>query len=286
MAFYDQVALIAGRAIVTIDPLPKQPKPIEHQPVRRVRWWEDNVDEQNKENEAKNKQHQNTIIKVASVPIIIEASTEDLTSSMEELDSIISKKVSIAPPENKDQIDGKLETKTNDQNTTENNNQQAGNKQELAAPAPAPQPTTTRLSVNEPVKIRKKSLRERRMSRSLTINIDRNMELPVIRQLSMPKFYLDTPEVNQTDSSILMAPSVTLMSPVMPRSSQFDLFDLRSVVQLEKEHRTSSTQSNPVPVHKQLSPHSRLIQIKEKLKSTKLKRQGSATNLPNSIHHI
>lgn len=38
MAFYDSVAVIAGRSIVTIDPLPTEQKPIVQQPTRRLRW--------------------------------------------------------------------------------------------------------------------------------------------------------------------------------------------------------------------------------------------------------
>ncbi|KAF2883295.1 hypothetical protein ILUMI_22884 [Ignelater luminosus] len=286
MAFYDQVSLIAGRAIVTIDPLPKQPKPIEHQPVRRVRWWEDNVDEQNKENEAKNIQCPFSL----AIPTIMESSREDLTSSTEELDSINDKKI--------DNSINVTDSKTEENNTPSNsdagdssktqNSQSDSNLQissEPVKPAASRKSSSALLSINEEVKLRKKSLRERRMSRSLTLNIDRNLELPIIRQVSMPKFYIDTPEANQLDSSVLMTPSATLMSPILPRSTQNDSFDLRSVVQLENEYR-AQVQSVPVPVHKQLTPPSRLSQIKEKLKSTKIKRQGSATNLPNSIQHI
>ena len=37
LAFYDSVSVIAGRAIVTIDPLPEE-KPIVQQPTRKLRW--------------------------------------------------------------------------------------------------------------------------------------------------------------------------------------------------------------------------------------------------------
>lgn len=268
MAFYDQVSLIAGRSIVTIDPLPKEPKPIEHQPIRRIRWWEDNIDERHKENETKNKQH----LKPSVVPTIYESSAEDLTSSMEEVDSIITKKVSIKIH---------LDTK-NDTNEKEQDKESSTDTKSLSNTSAS----QSLLNVNDPVKLRKKSLKERRMSRSLTLSIDRTLELPVIRQISMPKFYIDTPEINQTDSCILNAPSTALTSPVVPRS-QFGFFDLRSIVQMENEHRSSNPHHYPaVPVHRQGSPISRLSLIKERLKSTKLKRQGSATNLPNSIHHI
>lgn len=43
-------------------------------------------------------------------------------------------------------------------------------------------------------------LRERRMSRSQTFNFNTGAELPLVRQLSMPKFYLDTPDVHHTVS--------------------------------------------------------------------------------------
>ncbi|KAK4884027.1 hypothetical protein RN001_000298 [Aquatica leii] len=240
IAFYDQVALIAGRSIVTIDALPKEPKPIAHQPRPTIRWWEDDVVEQNKENEYK-------CSEVKRTASILKASNKDI--------SVIT--VEEEPP--------KIDQPVSDK----------------------PEPQNMNLLQVEPVKLRKKSLAERRASRSLTLNIDRTLELPIIRQVSMPKFYIDTPEANQMDPNYFKEPSSVLTSPVIKDPS--DLYDLRSIVQLEKDNRNNLQSSSVVPVHKQQVPssaHSRLSLIKEKLNTTKLKKQASTSNLPHSIQHI
>ncbi|KAF5280875.1 hypothetical protein FQR65_LT03024 [Abscondita terminalis] len=242
IAFYDQVALIAGRSVVTIDALPKEPKPIAHQPRPTLRWWEDNVDEQNQKNESKTNGVQPTTVDIKPI------SNKDLPSISDVTKTEIIKEQPI-----------------NDKQEPKNQNL---------------------LQVIEPVKMRKKSLAERRASRSLTLTIDRNLELPIIRQVSMPKFYIETPESNQMDPNYFKEPSSVLTSPVIKDPS--DLFDLRSIVQLEKDNRNSQS-SGVAPVHKhapQSSSHSRLSLIKEKLKTTKLKKQASTSNLPHSIQHI
>lgn len=277
MAFYDQVSLIAGRAIVTIDSKPKAP--IEHQPVRKLRWFENQSDQKNVENVLRSTEKQINKENTVQTPIIIEP---------------------VDIPQTKDEVDSKSNLKNEEEEVTVETNLSSNLLQNEVTPSENNHPneivkssttpnikSTSLLNVaNESERTRKKSLRERRMSRSLTLTIDRNIELPVFRHTSMPKFYLDTPEMNQTDSTFLMTPSATLTSPVLPRNSDSAYFDLRSIVQIENEHRYTHNQT-PVPVHhKQFSPHSRLSQIKDKLKSTKLKKSGSSTNLPNSIQHI
>ncbi|KAF5292359.1 hypothetical protein FQA39_LY03393 [Lamprigera yunnana] len=240
IAFYDQVALIAGRSIVTIDALPKEPKPIAQQPRPTVRWWEDNVIEQNKENEFKN-------------------------NKIKKTSSILKKEAPTIVAENQEQFKEKVTPPVDRTETITIIN-------------------TSLLQVHEPVKLRKKSLAERRASRSLTLNIDRNLELPIIRQMSIPKFYIDTPEANQMDPNNFKEPSSVLTSPLIKDSSE--LFDLRSIVLWEMDNRNLQS-TNVAPVHKQLSnAHSRLSIIKEKLKTTKLKKQASTSNLPHSVQHI
>ncbi|KAJ8970431.1 hypothetical protein NQ317_014983 [Molorchus minor] len=81
------------------------------------------------------------------------------------------------------------------------------------------------------VESRKKSLIERRMSKSLYLKIDYPKELPIIRQNSVPKFFLDTPEQNQTESTLIKSPLTSLQSPMVGTEHSFDLY---SVVQMEK----------------------------------------------------
>jgi hypothetical protein len=64
MAFYDSVSVIAGRAIVTIDPLPEE-KPIVQQPTRKLRWQNYQPEEEKHESISK------------SVPAICEMTTEE-----------------------------------------------------------------------------------------------------------------------------------------------------------------------------------------------------------------
>lgn len=123
---------------------------------------------------------------------------------------------------------------------------------------------------------RKKSLRERRMSKSLYLKIDQPKEIPIIRQQSMPKFYLDTPEDNQSDTALCRAPSTVLTSPVINRDG-FE-YDLYSVVQLEKT-KSFNISTVPVPVHKEQS--NRFMQIKEKIKLKKSKSTANTSNLLN-----
>lgn len=130
-------------------------------------------------------------------------------------------------------------------------------------------------------KHRKQSLHERRVSRSIHLELlkDHKSEVPIIRQNSIPKFYLDTPTENQIDSALVRSPSMALSSPVAP--IEF-IFDLKSVVQLERErshnciHKTDGESQRSKEFHT-LSSH-----LGNKLKI--IKRHASAVNLQNRFN--
>lgn len=144
-------------------------------------------------------------------------------------------------------------------------------------------PDENLLKPEQPIKLRKKSLKERRMSKCASLNFDHRLEIPVIRQSSVPKFYLDTPDVHQQESSILRSPSVTLSSPVKPKIGEFT-YDLKSVVEMERERQRESKSS--IPVHKENSMKGqKFSQMKQRLIPL-VKRHASANNLPNSVHHM
>lgn len=145
-----------------------------------------------------------------------------------------------------------------------------------------------------------KSLRERRMSKSLYLKIDQPKELPLIRQQSMPKFYLDTPSTDDehhriitaattVTSSMFRVPSVTLTSPVVPNNSSGFVYDLYSVVQMERARVQNCGNNNKVPVHSNYDNHnnnkttsSRLMLIKEKIKLRRSKSTLGQYNINNN----
>lgn len=253
MAFYDSVAVIAGRAVVTIDPLPektKQQPPIVQQPTKKLRWWED---------------EENNVEIKKSAPSITEVKSEASISSDEGIE--IKHRNSLSAdekPEKEEELE-KLEVKRDQRSPSVNKLSRAQT-----------------LAVIDDGK-RGLRLKERRMSRSQTFNFNTGAELPLVRQLSMPKFYLDTPDINQTEATIVKPPSSAL-SPVQPGISQFN-FDLRSVVQMEKEKEKGDVRVS-VPVHGEPERSSRLAQIREKLNPLKIRRQHSMTNVPNSSVHM
>lgn len=129
----------------------------------------------------------------------------------------------------------------------------------------------------------RKSLRERRMSKSLHLKIEQSKELPLVRQQSMPKFYLDTPSLEEQAAMYSRSPTASLVSP-LPKKAGFQ-YDLYSVVQIENEK--SQINAN-VKVHRKDSERSsRLLQMKEKIMLKRSKSSlGTVTNLPHSHHHI
>lgn len=256
MAFYDSVAIIAGRAIVTIDPLPEKPKeePIVQQP-RRIRWWEGDDDDDER----------NMPSKENHIPQITQEKSNSASVSCETLlDSRNLLNLSVDSVTSKDSPEEKPKREQRSPSISK-----LGRAQTLAV-------------IDDEIKMRKKSLRERRMSRSQTFNFNTSSELPLIRQLSMPKFYLETPEADQIESAIVKTPS-TALSPVQPHI-RFN-FDLRSVVQMEKEKDYSKSQTQ-VPVHGEIERSSRLAQIRGKLNPLKIKRQPSVNAGPNAIIHM
>ncbi|XP_063919456.1 uncharacterized protein LOC135134654 isoform X2 [Zophobas morio] len=247
LAFYDSVSVIAGRAIVTIDPLPEE-KPIVQQPTRKLRW----------QNEVRNRIIPQEITR--AIPRISESCEEDYGNHAEKRKS--------------------------DSDTEE--------KKLTQAPKPEPDtpdlPDKPKLETLKPenlepeVEIRRKSLKDRRMSKSLYLKIDQPKEIPIIRQQSMPKFYLDTPD-DQASTSMFRTPSAALTSPV-PKSSAF-VYDLYSVVQMERAR--VQNMGGHVPIHRKESDRSsRLLQIRDKIKLRRVKSSlgTSITNLPHSHQHI
>lgn len=258
MAFYDSVAVIAGRAVVTIDPLPEKSKStvIQQQPTKRLRWWEDERNEKGKE---------------PTVASITEEKSDGSISSDEgiEIKHTGSFSADDEKPAEKEEELEKLDVRNNQRSPSVNKLSRAQT-----------------LAVIDDGK-RGLKLRERRMSRSQTFNFNTGAELPLVRQLSMPKFYLDTPDVQQTDLLMGKSPTSTALSPVQPGIGQFN-FDLRSVVQMEKDkEKEKGDVKSSVPVHGEPDHRSsRLAQIREKLNPLKIKRQHSMTNVPNSSIHM
>lgn len=87
MAFYDSVSVIAGRAIVTIDPLPEKDKdgfglPVVQQP-RRLRWQEQ------VRNEARNGH-----VVMRDNPALLEKSSDEGTSTDSQENAIKDEEVS------------------------------------------------------------------------------------------------------------------------------------------------------------------------------------------------
>lgn len=114
------------------------------------------------------------------------------------------------------------------------------------------------------------------MSKSLYLRLDLpNKEVPIIRQHSVPKFFLETPEENQ--STLVNNLPSALVSPVTT-SSEFS-YDLYSIVQMAKsKQQEEQNKTPPVPIHHA----NRLIQIKDRIRLKKSKSTLSASNIPHS----
>lgn len=108
--------------------------------------------------------------------------------------------------------------------------------------------------------------------------LDFPKELPIIRQNSMPKFYLDTPDENQMkDSALVKTSALTVKTPA---PAEFN-FDLQSVVQLQKDIQTSQAKQPPAPIHRETS---KLNLLKDKILLKKSKSTLSASSLPHTNH--
>nr|XP_023014539.1 uncharacterized protein LOC111504253 isoform X1 [Leptinotarsa decemlineata] len=249
MAFYDSVSVIAGRAIVTIDPLPEKEKlPIVNQP-RRL----------NREDSKKKKNSSESAINRIPSFVLDKGSDESTTDS-----------------DSQENIRNKEETRK----TVSFENIYTKKDDEAKSP-PISKAGSAYLEPPGNVELRKKSLMERRSSKSLHLKIDFPKELPIIRQSSVPKFFVDTPEENQAPNTLIKNPYTSLQSPmVQPQSF---LYDLKSVVQIEssKQNTHGGDGNSLAPVHRETS---RLSQIKEKIKLKKSKSTLSASNLPHTNH--
>ncbi|XP_030758393.1 uncharacterized protein LOC115884074 [Sitophilus oryzae] len=268
MAFYDSVSVIAGRAIVTIDPLPERKKDPEPQIVvdqpRRLKW-----PKQNSKNLGSDYIN-------GAVPFISEPVSDSKTVS--ETDGTESETHEKLLSDKKSKLNEKFPIKKsvsfhNIPDKTSSSSSDEGEPKSKSVNLIVPE--------EEEVTLRKKSLRERRMSKSLSLKIDFPKELPIIRQNSVPKFYLDTPDENQTKESTLVRNSASVLKSPMMVSSDFK-FDLYSVVQMEKDRVfTEKVRTPPVPIHRESS---KLNLIKEKMKLKKSKSTVSAVTLPYSNH--
>lgn len=128
-------------------------------------------------------------------------------------------------------------------------------------------------SQESPVEIRRKPLRERRMSKSLSLKLSLSQELPIIRQNSVPKFFLDSPGEHYSESTLVKGPLTALQSAKV-RTEGFT-FNLRSVVQMETERQQ---QEREMPtVHRAASK----ISLKDRMKLRKSKSTVSASNVPH-----
>lgn len=132
-------------------------------------------------------------------------------------------------------------------------------------------------SPESPVETRRKPLRERRMSKSLSLKLSLSQELPIIRQNSVPKFFLDSPDEHYTESTLVKGPLTALQSAQV--ATKGFAFNLQSVVQIETERQQ---QEKEIPtVHRVASK----ISLKDRMKLRKSKSTVSASNVPH-INYI
>lgn len=263
MAFYDSVSVIAGRAIVTIDPLPerkKETEPVVDQPRKKLKWPEKN-------SRGLEPNYLKKVPFIYKEKLPEKESTDTDGAESETHTKLIQKKLLHKAQIKKSVSFHNIPDKTSSSSSDEEYRAKSEN---LIVPE------------EEEVKLRKKSLTERRMSKSLSLKIgDFPKELPIIRQSSVPKFYLDTPEENQFKSSAIVPNSAMILKSPMAASSEFN-FDLYSVVQIEKDRQTTQVTKNPpVPIHRESS---KLNLIKDKIMLKKSKSTVSASNLPYSNH--
>ena len=240
IAFYDKVAPLANRSIFIIDEVTDKKKPIVQQPRKKLRWLEDEEKQTDCRDDVK---HNDEVM----VPI-----PEETDCNHEATDEVDSGKETDVPNQTPD-VNPPIKTPTRKKSLSDS-------KLDIET-----------LDDNE-VNLRKGALARRRLSRSLVLKIDKT-ELPLIRQSSIPKFYIDTPEVNQTESSIILTPSTALTSPIRPNTGNFN-FDLRSIVNIENERSQTKVETRE---------NKRLAQIRQKMNPLKIKRQSSTKILPANV---
>ncbi|CAH1128194.1 unnamed protein product [Ceutorhynchus assimilis] len=271
MAFFDSVSVIAGRAIVTIEPLEphrtKKPpsQPVSEQPKKRLRNWP----------ERNSKDLQPEFLRKGKAPLIKQDNSSDTdggTESETPQEKLLHKKTP-----NKLLTEKFPMKKSVSFHNIPEKSSSSGDETDYKF-------KTQSLIVPEEdeVTLRAKSLRERRMSKSLSLKIGDIIpkELPIIRQNSMPKFYLDTPDENQIRDSTLMRQATLVLKSPMVASGEFN-FDLYSVVQIEKDRQIIEAKNPPAPIHRETS---KLNLLKDKIMLKKSKSTVSASNLPYSNH--
>lgn len=128
---------------------------------------------------------------------------------------------------------------------------------------------------DSPVETQRLPLRQRRMSKSQSLKLSLSQELPIIRQNSVPKFFLGSPDEHYTESTLLKTPLTALQSTRV--SPQGFSFDLKSVVQIEKD-RQQQEKDFPT-VHRAVSSK---LSIKDRIKLRKSKSTVSASNIPHT----
>ncbi|KAK9892298.1 hypothetical protein WA026_019102 [Henosepilachna vigintioctopunctata] len=224
MAFFDSVSVIAGRAVVTIENQPEK-TPIVQQP--RLSY--------NPPTPPPLKNRGKILLERSlsqSAPDIIENQTKEVVPEKSESPNEIVKKLEIPVlASTKSDIDI-IKPMNNSLETVK------------SAEDLSDKPSIDTLQLPT-VQMRKKSLMERRMSKSLYLRIecigDQCREIPIIRQNSMPKFYLGSPEDHQIETAVFRTPSTVLTSPVPVTNQHGFVYDLSSVVQIEKEKAFSSS---------------------------------------------
>nr|CAI5850250.1 unnamed protein product [Callosobruchus analis] len=294
IAFYDSVSVIAGRAVVTIDPLPaadKKDDVIVQQP-RRLTWQERLKNDRNTSHQralpALEEKAEPKKEKPASISRIEELKNEERAIKESSLSNARMFTLESGTNEEDEENSSKsLDTRRGsiDQDSklsAINKSFSCGSILDVSK-EPNDSRTTFKSENNlmddMKVELRKKSLSERRLSKSLYLKIDYPKELPIIRQSSVPKFYLDTPEQNQTESTLIKTPLTALQSPMICDKDGF-CFDLKSVVQMEKL-KQQVQKENPNNIHRESS---RLSHIKGKIKLRKSKSTLSANSLPYTNH--
>ncbi|VEN60836.1 unnamed protein product [Callosobruchus maculatus] len=297
IAFYDSVSVIAGRAVVTIDPLPAavaaQPKDdvIVQQP-RRLTWQERLKNDRNTNHlrtlPALEEKTEPKKEKPVSISRIEELKNEERAIKESSLSNArVFTLESVTSEEDEEDTSKSQDTKS--ENVEQDSKLSAINKSFSCGSIldVSKEPTDSKTAFKSEnnliddmkVELRKKSLSERRLSKSLYLKIDYPKELPIIRQSSVPKFYLDTPEQNQTESTLIKTPLTALQSPMICDKDGF-CFDLKSVVQMQKL-KQQVKKENPNNIHRESS---RLSHIKGKIKLRKSKSTLSANSLPYTNH--
>lgn len=268
MAFWDSVAVIANRSIVTIQPLPNKN---DSSTILNI-----NNNKLSTESDPDQKHSSDDV----DGPMIQTQSLQQ-TEAIKNSDCVI--KITEPTPEKgkvklrkQSAVDDKIEQRQRSESNAKERIRKQSAIEEMIE-------QRQRSESNAQDRQRKKPLKERRKSAAgLTLKLDNDFhEIPVIRQSSMPKFFLDTPEIDTLHGNYSGERSSVLVSPVLGNSPTYS-FDLKSIVQIENE--MMAQQSKP-STPKASRTSSRLNQVRKKLKPIIIKKPSSKS-LPDSIHHM